>query len=97
LNRVGGNLNINIMKKLKSKFLLPVMAFLLAITAAFATQAKTDVDDTLVPGYIFVNGICEPARSCNLEDGPTCTYSSKPVFAKTSPTMCPIPLHFPSK
>lgn len=58
-----------------------MMAFLLAIVFAFATEKSTPVEDNaLVSGYIFNNGGCEPApKDCSPITGTVCRYLSKPV------------------
>lgn len=48
------------------KFGMPLMAFLLAIVFAFATENNVPKDDALVQGYIFLNNDCITTQSvCN--------------------------------
>ncbi|RFN60334.1 DUF6520 family protein [Marixanthomonas ophiurae] len=85
------------MKTKKRKLVLPLMAFLFAIAAAFATQENHEEDTALVPGYIRVNNVCQPAQECSTVFGEICTYQGKPVFGMTGSSDCNLPLYFPKK
>jgi len=63
------------------KFGMPLMAFLLAIVFAFATEKEAPVEDTaLITGYIQNPGSCDPApKNCTTVPGPVCTYLGKAV------------------
>lgn len=63
------------------KFGMPMMAFLLAIVFAFATEKNALTEDnSLVTGYIFNNGNCEVAlKNCSSITGTVCRYLNKPV------------------
>lgn len=64
------------------KFGMPLMAFLLAIVFAFATEKGVPVEDnTLITGYIQNPGSCDPApKNCSLQlSDVVCTYNGKAV------------------
>lgn len=71
------------MKTIRLKFLLPVAAFMIAITAAFASQNE---GGALAPvqGYIFQNGVCVKHGTCtNTSDALICTDNQgRQVFGK---------------
>lgn len=83
------------MKNLKSKFLLPVAAFMIAIAAAFATQMEEE--DAFAPeqGYVYVNEICVPNGKCSTMPGPICTHNGLQVFGRSSQTSCLKTLYMP--
>jgi type 1 fimbria pilin len=68
------------------KFGMPLMAFLLAIVFAFATENKAPVDDTaLVTGYITNPGSCDIApKNCSFIPGTVCTYLGKTVHRNSN-------------
>lgn len=77
------------MKTVKIKFLLPVVAFMIAIAAAFATQADGQEDFALVQGYIYQNGVCVEHGKCSNETAPICTDNTgRQVFSIGGPTGC---------
>jgi len=76
------------MKTIKFKFLLPVVAFMIAIAAAFATQTDGQEDFALEQGYIYVDGVCQPHGKCSgIVDLP-CTHNGLQVFGRSGPTSC---------
>ncbi len=77
------------MKTLKFKFLMPVVAFMIAFAAAFATQTDGQEDFALVPGYIYQNGVCVPHGTCSNTKAPICTDNAgRQVFGKSGQTSC---------
>lgn len=77
------------MKNLKSNFLLPVAAFMIAIAAAFATQMEEQDAFALEQGYIYENNVCIPSGKCANTSGPVCTDDlERQVFGKSGPTEC---------
>lgn len=69
------------MKTKVLKFGLPMAVFMLAIVVAFATEKTTTESESLtVPGYIFENGQCKPARDCNNVAGAFCMQGSFQVY-----------------
>lgn len=81
------------MKTIKFKFLLPVMVFMMAIAAAFATQADGQEDFALEQGYIYVNGVCQPYGKCDNTQARICTQNGLQVFGKSGGTSCVKTLH----
>tara|TARA_R100000306_G_C4380445_1_gene143999 strand:- start:472 stop:738 length:267 start_codon:yes stop_codon:yes gene_type:complete len=71
------------MKTVKRKFLLPVMVFLLAIVAAFATQTEKGENLAVVDGYIYVNDVCQPEGKCQSFGSIVCTHNGMQVFGKS--------------
>lgn len=82
------------MKTTKIKLLMPLLAFMFGIVAAFATVPKPTIDNALVQGYIFQNGVCTPSVHCNDEGKTPCTYGGKQVFG-ISATGCLRMLYLP--
>jgi len=77
------------------KRVLPLMAFMMAIVFAFASdQISSNEEDTLVTGYIYQNGQCiEAKKDCNQLFGPACIYLGKQVFLnRVSDTSCSVPM-----
>jgi phage/plasmid-associated DNA primase len=71
------------------KFGMPLMAFLLAIVFAFATNPKTVQEDlALVNGYIMQNGKCTFVRTCSNVIGPKCTVGGSTLRTKINETQC---------
>ncbi|SRX76481.1 DUF6520 family protein [Aequorivita antarctica] len=70
------------------KFGMPLMAFLLAIVFAFASEKSEPVEkDTLIPGYI--QGTCELVSvNCSVSGGPVCQYDGKNVTRFKSGNNC---------
>lgn len=63
------------------KFGMPLMAFLLAIVFAFATEKGNPVeDDTLIPGYIKGTCVQQNVNCTPTTGGPVCRYGGKDVF-----------------
>lgn len=81
---------------MKTKFLkfgMPVMAFLLAIVFAFATNEPPQTENSLVTGYIFQKGNCNiTPHECGNIDGPICTIGTKTVYEIKSGTLCLSPM-----
>jgi len=76
------------MKNFKFRFLLPVMAFMLAIAAAFASQPDGLEESALVQGYILQNGVCTPHGTCTNQGGLICRDTSgRQVYGKIG-TVC---------
>ncbi|MDC8000108.1 DUF6520 family protein [Aequorivita todarodis] len=70
------------------KFGMPLMAFLLAIVFAFATNSKPASEDVaLVDGYIFQNGKCEFVTKCSTIPGPSCMVGAT-LRTKINETQC---------
>lgn len=82
------------MKNVKFKFLLPVMAFMFAIAAAFASQPAGQGEAALVQGYILQNGVCVPHGTCTNTRDVICTdKTGSQVFGKNGGTSCLYPLY----
>ena len=82
------------MKTIKFKFLLPVVAFMIAIAAAFASQTDGMEDTTLQQGYILQNNVCTPHGTCTNEGDRICKdFSGQQVFGKIGSTSCVYPLY----
>lgn len=81
--------------KNKKKFLLPVMAFMLAVAAAFAGQKSERSETSLVNGYIHQGTVCEQVRMCSTTPGIICTYGGQQVFGLTAPNVCQDKLYLP--
>lgn len=77
---------------MKTKLLklgMPLMAFMLAIVFAFATNSKPVSEDmALVDGYIFQNGKCEFVRQCSNIPGPRCVVEGMTLRTKINETQC---------
>ena len=74
------------------KFGMPLMAFLLAIVFAFASNGKPESESTLVAGYILSNEHCvQTPNSCTVMDGNICKLGTQTVFEAG----CLIPLRRP--
>lgn len=76
------------MKNLKLKFLLPMIAFMFAIVAAFASQKNEDDAFALEQGYIYINGVCQPYGRCDNTQANICTHNGFQVFGKSGGTTC---------
>ncbi len=77
------------MKRLKFRFLLPMVAFMFAIAAAFATQTDGQEDFAPVQGYIYQNGVCVPNGTCSNNKAAICTDNlGRIVFGLGGPTGC---------
>lgn len=64
------------------KFGMPLMAFLLAIVFAFATENNAPKDDALVQGYIFLNNDCvTTTKLCNNVGGIPCIVGGNQVYS----------------
>lgn len=63
------------------KFGMPLMAFLLAIVFAFATEKSVTVDeDVLIAGYIGTPLSCTPApKNCATTGSNVCKYNGQSV------------------
>lgn len=63
------------------KFGMPLMAFLLAIVFAFATESKVPKDDGLVQGYIWSNDDCfSTPKVCNNVEDAVCKIDGNIVY-----------------
>ena len=73
---------------------LPLMVFLLAIAFAFASEKKTDTNESFaVQGYIQKNGVCQISRMCDNMDGPICKDADGfTVHLINNGTFCSVPL-----
>lgn len=74
---------------MKTKILrtiMPIMAFLMAMTFAFATETKVSESTTSITGYIHQNGLCKSVQvQCENTVGIPCTYGiSTPVFKEST-------------
>lgn len=68
---------------------LPIMAFLMAIGLAFATEQKSLNEESLITGYIHEKGLCkEVSVSCNPFAGGLCVAAEGDVY-EGSLTSCP--------
>ena len=77
------------MKTKLLKFGMPLMAFLLAIVFAFATNSKPVPEDiALVNGYIMQNGKCTLVRTCSTNPGPKCFVGGTILRTKINETQC---------
>lgn len=64
------------------KFGMPLMAFLLAIVFAFATENNIPKDDALVQGYIFWNNDCiTTTKVCNNQGAIPCQVGGNQVYS----------------
>lgn len=71
------------------KFGMPLMAFLLAIVFAFATNSKPVPEDmALVNGYIMQNGQCKFVRQCSTIRGPLCVVGGVTLKTRINETHC---------
>lgn len=71
------------------KFGMPLMAFLLAIVFAFATNSEPIPEDmALVNGYIMQDGKCVFVRQCSTIRGPFCTVGAVTLKTKINETYC---------
>ncbi len=73
---------------------MPIMAFMMAIVFAFASEKPTTKDKFLpVPGYIFKDGVCQTSRSCDNTGGPACQEDGLTVhLVNNNGTFCSIPM-----
>lgn len=70
------------MKTNKAKFAVPVIAFMMAVGAAFATTSSTQSNSAFdtVPGYVH-NGLdCIESIQCSSQFGTICTVGGAQVF-----------------
>jgi hypothetical protein len=79
---------------------LPIMAFLMAIAFAFATEKNETSKEPEAIYYIMQNGLCSSVDTdCNRVSSIPCVYGvdSKQVFEKRlNSTTCDVPLtHLP--
>ncbi len=76
------------------KFGMPLMAFLLAIVFAFATEDSNMKSDALVQGYIFQNNDCiTTSKVCNQMGTIACKVGSNQVYSLDLGTFCSDPLY----
>ncbi|MBJ7880155.1 DUF6520 family protein [Gelidibacter salicanalis] len=74
---------------------MPVMAFLMAIAFAFASESTVFEDgNSLRTGYIFQDNVCVPApKDCNQVSLIPCVYNGNQVYAEQeNSTSCIVPL-----
>lgn len=89
------------MKTLKSKFLLPVLAIVFAITAsAFTTVETSQVENNAaMQGYIYQSAInpCHQVSvpGCSVSGNQTCFYSPGVIAKQLTGTSCPLQLKRP--
>ncbi|HZH70561.1 MAG TPA: DUF6520 family protein [Flavobacteriaceae bacterium] len=82
------------MKTKVLKFGMPLMAFLLAVVFAFASQSSTSLEASTHQAAIYLNEQCQDVRvDCGIQSGPACTFQGMPVFLKSSGTVCTQPLY----
>lgn len=62
------------------KFGMPLMAFLLAIVFAFATNEKPEPVDTLVNGYLISTGCNTTPHNCTEQGRFICKVNQETVF-----------------
>lgn len=76
------------------KFGMPLMAFLLAIVFAFASNGKPEPENTLITGYIHSNNSCVvlPSHDCTVGGLTPCIIDGQQVFQAKSGTKCKNPL-----
>lgn len=75
------------------KFGMPLMAFLLAIVFAFATNESPQTDTGLVTGYIFSKGNCNvTSHDCTITGSVICTVGTETVYSIKDGTFCLDPL-----
>lgn len=75
------------------KFGMPVMAFLLAIVFAFASNEKPEANDTLVPGYIFWGNNCVVTEhDCTVQGNFVCELGALTVYGTKDGSICKNPL-----
>lgn len=71
---------------------LPIMAFLMAIAFAFASELKPVEEDVPVIGYILQNGMCKQVvEDCDPTGTSLCTYGTTGLYVhnfKDSDTSC---------
>lgn len=66
------------------KFGMPLMAFLLAIVFAFATEKSLpEEENALITGYIGTPANChsQEVKNCTMEFGPVCKYLGQTVYS----------------
>ncbi|HZH87865.1 MAG TPA: DUF6520 family protein [Chitinophagaceae bacterium] len=74
---------------------MPLMAFLLAIVFAFATNVNSKTESsTFVDGYIFSSDKCVKLTShdCTVDGMNLCTINGQQIFSTKSGTKCENPL-----
>lgn len=85
------------MKSMRSKFLMPVLAVALAISASAFTAIDEPkaVDNTLITGYIHTPTPCfEVQVDCSPDGNQECTYGSEFVYdLNDGATGCNKPLY----
>lgn len=60
---------------------LPIMAFLMAIGLAFATEANVNDDSPLITGYTLRTGVCESVpKNCVIDAQYDCKYMGWQVY-----------------
>lgn len=67
---------------MRIKLLLPILAVVIAVGSAFASQSETE-DVLWTPGYISVNTPCDTQVHCGDSGIPGCTApNGMPAFGK---------------
>lgn len=83
------------MKIKKNGFVMPVVAFMIAIAAAFATE-KNSIDSTLSEqAYVNTPVPCTLAGFCDNTGITPCTSGGINVYGKSSATQCTRKLYMP--
>lgn len=61
---------------------MPLMAFLLAIVFAFATEKSTPIEENaLVTGYIMTSAGCASApKDCSENGVPVCKFNGRSIY-----------------
>jgi hypothetical protein len=73
---------------------LPFMVFMMAIAFAFASEKKTDINESLaVQGYVQKNGACQLSILCDDTGGPACQDADGFIVHRVNNgTFCSIPM-----
>ena len=89
------SLNFKDMKTKKNGFIMPILAFMIAIAAAFATE-KNSMESTLSDqAYLNTPVPCTLAGFCDNTGIDVCTSGGIQVYGKSSATQCTRKLFMP--
>lgn len=83
------------MRTLKSKIILPVAVFIVAIATAFTTQAKDGKDLAWEQGYIHTTTTCEVASQCSTTGNKVCRVDTQQLFGMNAASQCIKTLYLP--
>lgn len=85
------------MKTKVLKLGMPIMAFLLAIVFAFATEHQAAMDDdSLVLGFVYNDDESDcvvTTKDCTISFGLPCTIGTKDIYRVKNGTQCLMPLY----